>query len=165
MSTKTYSNKQEKLIADYLGWEVVSGSGARNFNPGDIKSPQWLGECKTHISIVDRISVNYKVWIKIVNEAKSVFKFPALFIDNGSQNIDNTWVVCDYKKCCDNNIFIPDLFLHGHTNCIFRHSKFKLSYNNLQKEQSLPIVCNLYMSDLVLGILSLSNFCRLFGTK
>ena len=165
MATKKYSNKQERLIADYLGWEVVSGSGARDFNPGDIKSSQWLGECKTHVSIVDRITIKYSVWDKISTEAKSVFKFPALFIDNGSQNIDDTWVVYYYQKCRVSDILIPDYKLYGRVNCIFKHSELKVVYSSVQRGRDVPILCKLHMSDLTLGIMSLSNFCKLFGTK
>lgn len=91
--TKYYSSKQEHMIADYLGWSVVSGSGARAFHPGDIRSDDFLGECKTHVERVDRIVIYNKVWAKIISEATSVFKTPVLFIDNGSQRVDSTWCV------------------------------------------------------------------------
>lgn len=89
--TKYYSNKQEKMIANYLDWEVVSGSGARDFHPGDIKSDRWIGECKTHTSSVKKITFRKDVWIKIQNEAHSQFKLPVLFVDDGSQDIRRTW--------------------------------------------------------------------------
>ena len=67
--TKFYSNIQESKIAKYLNWEVVSGSGARDFNPGDIKSDMWLGECKTHEIKQSRILFKKAVWAKISSEA------------------------------------------------------------------------------------------------
>lgn len=65
MATKLYSNKQEKMIAEYLGWETVAASGARDFCPGDVRSADWLGECKTHVGVRDRILVDAKVWAKL----------------------------------------------------------------------------------------------------
>lgn len=36
MATKDYSSKQESMVAEYLGWKTVVGSGARDFHYGDI---------------------------------------------------------------------------------------------------------------------------------
>ena len=36
MNNKYYSDRQEKMIADYLGWKQVVGSGSRPFTPGDV---------------------------------------------------------------------------------------------------------------------------------
>lgn len=91
--TKFYSSKQEHMIADYLGWDVVSGSGARAFHPGDIRSDSFLGECKTYTEVSDTIHCKYAVWDKIAAEARSVFKTPVLFLDNGSQKPEHTWCV------------------------------------------------------------------------
>lgn len=93
MATKDYSSKQEHMIADYLGWSVVSGSGSRNFNPGDVRSTNWLGECKTHTEPQDQIVFYKSVWNKIQQEALSVFKQPVLFVDDGTQKISHTWCV------------------------------------------------------------------------
>ena len=49
--TKFYSERQEKYIANQLGWDVVTGSGARDCHPGDVKSDAYLGECKTHTTV------------------------------------------------------------------------------------------------------------------
>ena len=91
MSTKTYSNKQEKIISEALGWQTVSASGARNFSPGDVKSPNWLGECKTHTSEVSSIVFREDVWMKIEAEADSEHKDPVYFVDNGTQTITGTF--------------------------------------------------------------------------
>lgn len=91
--TKYYSSIQEKMIASYLGWSVVVASGARRFHPGDIQSDSFLGECKTHTSPQKRISIYKSVWNKISTEAMSTFRKPVLFVDNGTQKIENTWCV------------------------------------------------------------------------
>lgn len=91
--TKYYSSKQEKMIADYLGWSVVIASGARAFLPGDVRSDNFLGECKTHTQKHFDIAIYKDVWRKISGEAVSVLKRPVLFIDNGTQMIKNTWCI------------------------------------------------------------------------
>lgn len=97
MATKDYSIKQEKLIANYLDWECVSASGARDCHPGDVISDSWMGECKTHVASGKRIQFVFKEWMKIYEEATSKFKFPVLFVDDGSQTIENTWCMLDAK--------------------------------------------------------------------
>lgn len=93
MNKKYYSDKQEKLIANYLGWFQVVGSGSRPMLTGDISSTNWLGECKTHITSGNNILFDSKVWDKIVSEASAKFRQPAYFVDDGSQDTDKTWVM------------------------------------------------------------------------
>ena len=69
MATKEYSSVQEHKVADALGWEVVTGSGARPTVPGDVKSDKWLGECKTHTEKGQKIFFDLAVWQKISKEA------------------------------------------------------------------------------------------------
>jgi hypothetical protein len=92
-SNKYYSSLQEKRIATHLGWVAVSASGARPFHPGDLKSCDWLAECKTHTSETDTIVITKSVWQKISTEAKSLMKKPVLFVDNGTQNLSDTWAI------------------------------------------------------------------------
>lgn len=96
MATKDFSGKQEKLIASFLGWNVVSGSGARACYPGDIIGDEWLGECKTHETSNKSIFFSQKVWEKIVDEATAKHRKPVLFVDDGSQTIDKTWCIFNY---------------------------------------------------------------------
>ena len=95
MSTKDYSSKQEKMIADYLGWSVVSGSGAAACYPGDIISDEWLGECKTHMTTNCKIVFKKSHWKKICDESTVKRRFPVLFTDDGSQKSSRTW--CLFK--------------------------------------------------------------------
>lgn len=101
MSTKDFSNKQEKLIASFLDWSIVSGSGARACHPGDIIGDEWLGECKTHETPGKSIFFSQKVWEKIVDEAIAKHRKPVLFTDDGSQKIDKTW-------CIFNHFVVPE---------------------------------------------------------
>lgn len=92
-STKLYSSKQEHMIAEYLGWDVVPASGARHFDKGDIISADFLGECKTHVSKTSRIRVDFDVMTKLESEAMSRSRKPVLFVDNGTQTVAGTWAV------------------------------------------------------------------------
>ena len=92
-NNKYYSNKQESAIADYLGWSQVSGSGSRPFAPGDVNEYQWLGECKTHTTERDNIVFLKSHWFKICEEARGKGRYPILFVDNGTQRIENIWVM------------------------------------------------------------------------
>lgn len=89
--TKYYSTIQEKQISKYLGWKPTPASGARPFNPGDIISEDYMGECKTHTKQVRRVEFVKAVWEKIESEAMSSFKTPVLLVDNGTQDIKQTW--------------------------------------------------------------------------
>lgn len=91
MSTKDFSSKQEKMIASYLGWNVVSGSGCRAGRPGDVECEDWLGECKTHLTRSNKIIISLDHWRKIQEEALAIYKNPVLFVDDGSQCADSTW--------------------------------------------------------------------------
>lgn len=90
---KECSKRQETTIANALGWNVVSGSGSRSCKPGDVIGDRWLGECKTHAKDNHPILLTPRMWKKIKNEAMAKFKFPVLFGDDGSQQLENTWCV------------------------------------------------------------------------
>ena len=127
--TKYYSSIQERRIAEYYGWSVVVASGARPFHPGDVKSSKWLAECKTHVQETDKLTISKAVWRKLANEAKSQRKLPILFIDNGTQKIDNTWAVVQ-GRCLDGqgfeNIDAPLNVSEGQIT--FKHSELKPLY-------------------------------------
>jgi hypothetical protein len=93
VTKKEVSSKQEKVIAEYLGWKTVSASGARDFHKGDIVSEDWLGECKTHMKETMKLSFNQSVFQKISDEAMSKFKKPVLFVDDGTQTLKNTYAL------------------------------------------------------------------------
>lgn len=157
MSTKDFSSKQEKMIADYLGWKVVAGSGAAACHPGDIIGDDWLGECKTHEKSNHSIFFSSQVWDKICNEAAIKHRNPVLFTDDGSQKIDKTW-------CIINHFCIPSDY-----NSIVYPKTFKknitLSHDKLQKFYES---CNSYtfciaaLGDRKVCILPLELFNEVF---
>ena len=100
LTKKEASRQQESNIAQALGWKVTAGSGARAFYMGDVSSTEWVGECKTHLSLTP-VLFYWTVWNKIVDEAASVFKRPVLFVDNGTRDLSRTWcmvsTILDYS--------------------------------------------------------------------
>ena len=97
MTNKEASYRQEHMVAEYIGWKVVSGSGARPFKPGDITSDHYLVECKTHTKEQDKICFKQSHWTKICEEALAKNKLPLLVTDNGTQKYNHTWVMTPLK--------------------------------------------------------------------
>ena len=81
------------MIASYLGWRQVIGSGSRPFTPGDVGAYSWLGECKTHDTEKPNIIFLKRHWLKICEEAAAKHRYPVIFTDNGTQRAENTWVI------------------------------------------------------------------------
>lgn len=90
---KYYSDRQEKSVARYLGWKQVIGSGSRPHHVGDVVGRNWVGECKTHTTPGHKIIFRFDIWDKLENEAMSIFRDPVLIVDDGSQQIENTFVL------------------------------------------------------------------------
>ena len=93
-STKTFSSKQEKMVAKELGGYQIGGSGAMPGAPGDVKTYDWLVECKTHTTPDQKITFNAAVWNKIKDEAMAMHRKPVLIVDDGSQSASKTWCMC-----------------------------------------------------------------------
>ena len=93
-STKEYSKKQEKMIADELGGYPVGLSGAGPANPGDVRTYDWLVECKTHTAPGHSIFFDIDVWKKIESESLGIHRKTVLVVDDGSQLAENTWCLC-----------------------------------------------------------------------
>lgn len=99
--TKHYSNQQESIVSEFLGWKRVSASGARPFDKGDIKSDMWLCECKTRTHKNKRYKISHFDWSKIVIEATSCMKRPVMIVDAGVQEVKYEVCIVE-KKFCDN---------------------------------------------------------------
>ena len=163
-STKYFSSKQENAIAKYLDWSVVSGSGSRQCCPGDIESSGWLGECKTHEKSGHRIVFQKSVWSKIAVEAMSKFKLPALFTDDGSQDINHTWCMIPQNCILSGVIFneLPEICINKST-ISFCHEDLLSQYNQISKSHTKPCVysAQIYLKS-ELAIMPLRTFHRLF---
>ena len=106
---KYYSGKQEELIAKELGGYPVRGSGARPCAPGDVKTYDWLVECKTHTEPDHPIFFDIDVWKKICNEAMGTSRKPVLVVDDGSQKINKTWCLCKKININTTGLIVSDL--------------------------------------------------------
>ena len=138
--TKYYSSLQEKMIADYLGWSVVTASGARHFEPGDIKSSEWLAECKTHTKETDNVVIDKEVWKKIANEARGKMRKPVLFVDNGTQELKNTWAIFPKRLYYHDDIeLITPKFRDSIKKITFKHSIFFKEFSKINQGCLIPV--------------------------
>jgi len=158
--TKYYSDIQENMIADYLNWHTVVGSGATATKPGDIQSDQWLGECKTHTKKMDKIVFRFDHWVKIRKEAQSKFKYPVLFTDNGTQKAECTFCLIDLDVCS----LVGAIFIS--TDDKPSVSSITLNKSVLSHLMTMPfsvLEVKFQNTDLAggnLGVISLDNFRR-----
>lgn len=159
-SKKYYSLKQEKLVAETLGWRVVSGSGARPNCPGDVESADWLGECKTHEAAGHKIVFNSSVWDKICEEADSRFKFPALFVDDGSQTKKNTWVM--FRILPTGEYHLTRYPYPIKKNVLFDSLSMREHHRSVSDDCSSFVVYSLSADSSLRFIASLEDFAQLF---
>lgn len=162
-ATKFYSTKQEHMIASTLGWSVVSGSGAAAGHPGDISSDDWMGECKTHTSPGKKIVFYSAVWDKISEEAASKFKYPVLFVDDGSQTKGNTWCLFDYLPVQPTYC---EVFPYPHavrTNISFDSDKLRTYLKECTPVDESKCILSVTLNNKKLGICSLNTFANFFG--
>jgi hypothetical protein len=94
--TRFYSNKQEKQVAKAIRGKQVVNSGATAFSKGDVKTDEWLVECKTATTAKASFSIK-KEWLqKNREEAFAMGKsYNALAFDFGTSN--NRYYIIDEK--------------------------------------------------------------------
>lgn len=169
MSTKDFSNAQEKLVAEYLGedWKVVTGSGAAPCTPGDVIGPDWLVECKTHTVRVPNLIFNRHVWKKIKEEAVVKRRFPMLVTDNGTQRLDKTWILIKeiHIPTNDEHVILP-LEVRSTVNLIVDISEVEAMFKSacIERKHShdnFLFRCKLDKDDCV--IMKLTTFSKLLG--
>lgn len=162
-STKYFSSKQEKLVADLLGWSVVPGSGARSLYPGDVESPEWLGECKTHEKPGHKITFYTSVWNKICEEAISKYRFAALFVDDGSQTVKHTWVMFNTLPGIPHEVV--DFTLKIKTNVSF--DSLDMLMDRRTRNIAVPIIYKITTKDYprIRYLSTLEDFNLMFGSK
>lgn len=170
MATKDYSSKQEKMIADYLNWKVVSGSGAAPCVPGDVISYSWLGECKTHTSERSDITFLDSWWQKIKDEAVIKRRTPVLFVDNGTQKSNCTWCLFPLNALVGKNYTEKSLKIKKNAvNVKFDNLEMRREYRHLNMDGDVIIVLtsNIGKSNPSekVGILPLEVFGSLFEER
>lgn len=86
--------KSEERGAEMLkGGKLTIASGRLDFDKGDFKNHEFLGECKS----TDKESLIVSVeWLrKISGEATSQGKIPLLYLTLSRMSINQDWVVCE----------------------------------------------------------------------
>ena len=165
-STKVFSNKQEKMVAQELGGYQVGGSGAAPGVPGDVRTYEWLVECKTHMEPDHNIAFNASVWNKIKNEAMGMHRKPVLVVDDGSQKANKTWCLCNASNLNLSSYIAADLPMAVKKNITCSHSKLSESLSALSKqyvgEFYRSVVFELEWEGSSVCILPLETFKELF---
>lgn len=162
-TNKVFSAKQEKMVADFMGWKVVTGSGSRPFTPGDVSSYNFLVECKTHVEEQDKVVFYKKHWAKISEEARAKNRYPVLIVDNGTQKAKDTWVMIPKHLLPEKVFKIFGLVntARSDSTITFNHltaqSLYKSGYN-AEKINYFPEWCN----DEQIAIMSLDEFRKLY---
>jgi hypothetical protein len=108
VSTKDFSNKQESMVASFLDWSRVAGSGAATCKAGDVISSKFLGECKTHETPGSKVTFRQDVWLKICDEAMVFSRIPVLIADDGTQQWRRTY--CLLKPLPDMSVLPKNEF-------------------------------------------------------
>lgn len=165
-ATRYFSDRQEKRIANALGWDVVSGSGNQDFHPGDLIGPNWLGECKTHVTSGQKIKFDLKVWQKICAEAESKFRYPALIVDDGTQVNSHAWVMFPIDAVGHRDMEEIPWTLIVKTNVVFNGDERKRSYLEVKEGFHLDdkhVVYRVPFNRTSVGVCPFDTFCAMFG--
>lgn len=169
-NNKEFSTKQEKMVASQLGGYPVGLSGAGPANPGDVRTYEWLVECKTHTTPGKPIFFDIDVWKKIENEAMGVHRKPVLVVDDGSQSASSTWCLCKSFNINLSGAISVDLPVKIRKNISCKHdkllaglkaiSKSKIHENTFYSNSIMVYEVNWGSEDVV--IMPLSTFKELF---
>lgn len=98
-STRYFSSKQEKSVAKAVGGRKTANSGATKFSKGDVRTENWLLECKTKTKPSDSFTIQ-KSWLeKNEEEAFAMGKHhSALVFDFGDlHNPEHYYVINEYE--------------------------------------------------------------------
>ena len=94
--TRFYSNKQEKQVAKAVGGKQTANSGATTFSKGDVRTDNWLIECKTATTAKASFSIKREWLSKNREEAFAMGKqYNTLCFDFG--NGSNRYYIIDEK--------------------------------------------------------------------
>lgn len=91
--TRYFSKMQEKAVAKKLNGRVQPNSGATAFAKGDVKTDDWLIECKTKTTSSDSMSIK-KSWLeKNMHEALFLGKQYSALAFNFGPNEKNYYII------------------------------------------------------------------------
>ena len=97
--TRYFSNKQEKRVAKRVGGKQTANSGATKFSKGDVRTDNWLIECKTKTSASESISVKREWLEKNEEEAFAMGKeHSAIAFSFGDTHNDTDYYIISEKE-------------------------------------------------------------------
>lgn len=96
-STKYYAERQEQYVAKILGGRVQPGSGCGKFSKSDVRSGDFLVECKTAMTTKQAFSIK-KDWLeKLRAEALMNHKSMYALAFNFGAEAEHNYFVLDEK--------------------------------------------------------------------
>ena len=95
MNTRKYSKSQESKVAKNLKGARQLNSGATPFYKGDVKTGQFLIECKTAVTLKDSISIKAEWLEKLRQEAFAMSRphWAVAFNFGGLNNSNNFYII------------------------------------------------------------------------
>lgn len=118
-STKYKSTKQEKRVAKEIGGRTVVASGAIDFFKGDVRSEDYLVECKT--TAKDYYVLNLTTWLKIQREAlRDGMREPIMCID--LLDGEKRFAVVDMDSFTEYVIWLPKSHKVSNYKCTVKRS-------------------------------------------
>ena len=96
MSTRYYSNRQEKKVAKAVKGRKTANSGATAFQKGDVVTKDWLIECKTKVKDSTSFTVKEEWLLKNEEEAFAMGKNnSALVFDFGPSSDKRYYIISE----------------------------------------------------------------------
>lgn len=98
--TRFFSHNQEKQVAKAIGGKQVANSGAAAFSKGDVRTEQFIIECKTSTSDKQSFSIKEEWLKKNKEEAFAMNKLYSALAFNFGPNRENYYVIDEklFKK-------------------------------------------------------------------
>lgn len=96
MSTRYYSNRQEKKVAKAVKGRKTANSGATAFQKGDVVTKDWLIECKTKVKDSTSFTIKEEWLLKNEEEAFAMGKNnSALVFDFGPNSNKRYYIISE----------------------------------------------------------------------
>lgn len=93
MSTRYYSNKQEKKVAKAVKGRKTANSGATAFQKGDVVTKDWLIECKTKVKDSTSFTIKEEWLLKNEEEAFAMGKNNSALVFDFGPNSDKRYYI------------------------------------------------------------------------
>ena len=105
--TRFYSSQQEKEVAKVVNGKQQSNSGAGTWQKGDVKSKEFLIECKTHTKVQKSTTIE-KEWLEKIREESFGMRknYYALAFDFGPDT--NRWYIISEQLFKKLNEFLEE---------------------------------------------------------